>query len=247
MLVDAGGRPRLAPPLGFEDGEPVYGERFDVGERVVCEALWALGIRRLDLIAASHGDVDHVGGFEAILDNFAVGRALLAPGIGGEGVRLRARLESARVPVVELRAGDSFAFGGARVETVWPDANWAGGDNDRSLALRIALGRRAILLTGDMEERAERAAVSAGWRLAADVLKVPHHGSRTSSSAALLEAVGAHVAVVSAPRLSPYGHPHLEVCERLRASGATVVQTGVDGAIEVVTDGEELSAVRCPP
>jgi competence protein ComEC len=240
MLVDAGGRPRLAPPLGFEDGRPVYGERFDVGERVVCEALWALGISRLDLVAVSHGDVDHAGGFDAVLDNFAIGRALLPPDIGGEGARIAGRLRARGVPIVELSAGNVFDFGGARVEAVWPEPNWVGGDNDRSLALRLSFGRRAVLLTGDMEERAEWAAIGAGWRLAADVLKVPHHGSRTSSSDLLLRAVSPRVAVVSAPRVSPYGHPHTQVCERLRAHGATLFQTGVDGAVEVVTDGEGL-------
>src|SRR6185369_4797044 len=92
MLVDAGGRPRFDAPLGFDEGAPLYAERFDVGERVVCEALWTLGVGRLDYVVASHGDVDHVGGFAAVLARMRVGRALLAAGPDPHEAALRAEL-----------------------------------------------------------------------------------------------------------------------------------------------------------
>jgi competence protein ComEC len=146
-----------------------------------------------------------------------------------------------------LGAGDALEIGGARLEVVWPTTDAPIG-NDGSLVFRIVFGGRSMLFTGDIEEAGEasllRLAAERGFALHADVLKVSHHGSRGASSAAFIGSIAPKWAVVSAPRKSPYGHPHAETLRRLRAGGAMVIQTGIDGAVGFVTDGHELVLQR---
>ena len=247
MLIDAGGRPRFDEPLGFVDGAAIRAERFDIGDRVVAASLLAQGCGRLDWLVATHGDVDHVGGCEAVTRRLVVGRVLIGAGPDEPEQRVAVRAGRRGIDVAEMSAGGALDFGGAKVEVLWPPATGPSG-NDGSIVLRIVFGDRAILFTGDLEHAGEtgllRMAYANGWSLRADVLKVPHHGSRGASSAALIEAVAPHWAVISAPRRSPYGHPHAEAVSRLRAGGALVLQTGVDGAVGFTTDGREIELLR---
>jgi competence protein ComEC len=127
---------------------------------------------------------------------------------------------------------------------LWPPpaqgvADLPSGNND-SIVLRLRFGRRTFLLTGDAESDAERALVASGDDLRADVLKVAHHGSRTSSTEAFVSATRPTLAVVSVGRDSPYGHPHAEVLARWRTCGAQLLTTGRSGTVTVSTDGEDL-------
>ena len=105
---------------------------------------------------------------------------------------------------------------------------------------RFVYGSRAFLLTGDIERQAESALLNNGGTLAADLVKVAHHGSRTSSTPGFIEAAQAEYAVFSVGRNSPFGHPHPDVVERWRTSGAEVMTTGERGTISVSTDGKDL-------
>lgn len=247
MLIDAGGRPRFDEPLGFVEGAAIRAERFDIGDRVVAASLLAQGCSRLDWLVATHGDVDHVGGCEAVTRRLVVGRVVIGAGADEPEQRVAARAGRRGIDVAEISAGDAFEIAGARLEVLWPPADGPSG-NDGSLVLRIVFGERAILFTGDLEHAGEtgllRLASANGWSLRADVLKVPHHGSRGASSSGFIEAVAPRWAVVSAPRRSPYGHPHAEAVSRLREGGAMVLQTGVDGAVGFMTDGREIELLR---
>jgi competence protein ComEC len=220
LLVDAG--------LAVPDGP-------DLGAAVVVPALRALGVARLDLVVASHADLDHRGGLPAVLRTFPVDRLWLPHGaVGDPGfAELLAAARGAGVPVVEQGAGGRpLAVGDLRVEPLWPPpGELAGSRNDRSLTLRIDVAGRRVLLPGDLEAGAEARLLAAGADLRADVLKLGHHGSRTSSSAAWLAAVGAEVAIVSAPHAGRFGMPHPEVVERTRGAGAALWWTGRDGAV----------------
>lgn len=209
----------------------------DLGASTVVPALRALGVDRLDVVAASHGDLDHRGGLSAVLRAIETD-ALWLPLGGLADPAFATLLGVARergVAVVERGAGDAPLVAGDLVVTpLWPNPERARGSrNDRSLVLRVDVGGRSVLLTGDLEGEAERALVASGAVLAADVLKLPHHGSRTSSSRALLDAVGAGVAIVSAPRFGRFGMPHASVVERVHTAGASVWWTGRDGAVLV--------------
>jgi competence protein ComEC len=140
---------------------------------------------------------------------------------------------------------------GVRVEALAPFADQldaARSGNDESLVLRLRFGRRVFLLTGDIERRAEARLVAAGDDLRADVLKVAHHGSRTSSTPEFLERVRPGYAVISVAAPSPFEHPHPQVLENLRRAGAAVLQTSACGAIRMTTDGNDLRVetfVKC--
>ncbi|HLL76911.1 MAG TPA: hypothetical protein VK421_16775, partial [Pyrinomonadaceae bacterium] len=164
-----------------------------------------------------------------------------------------AALRRAGVPLRLVGRGDVLRAGGATMEVLWPplvsdesaapqaSAARAASGNDDSVVLRVRFGRRCFLLTGDIERRAEEALVAAGDDLRCDVVKVAHHGSRTSSTERFVAASRAAFAVVPAPLDSPFGHPDPQTVARWRAAGAEVLQTGRRGTISFTTDGERLT------
>ena len=117
-------------------------------------------------------------------------------------------------------------------------------DNNHSVVLRIIYGNRAFLLTGDIERQAEADLINGGGTLAVDLIKAPHHGSRTSSTQEFIDAIKPKYAIISVGRKSPFGHPHKEVVERWRAAGVTVMTTGERGMISVSTDGKDFTVDR---
>ncbi len=218
---------------------------FDVGARVVEPALWALGIRRLDWLALTHGDVDHAGGAPSVLRD-------LRPREVWEGIpvprdarmqQLRANAEAQGVVWRRLLAGHVFETGSVLVEVLNPPApDWERRDNrnDDSLVLRLQFGAVSLLLTGDIERPAEEA-LSLDHAPRLRLLSAPHHGSRTSSSPALLSGWRPQAVMVSAGRGNSFGHPAPEVLERYAAAGAEVFRTDVDGAIVIESDGRNVS------
>ncbi|MEE8580984.1 MAG: DNA internalization-related competence protein ComEC/Rec2 [Myxococcota bacterium] len=212
----------------------------DLGRRAVLPALAALGIERLDLLAASHADLDHRGGLPAVIEELPVARVWLPLGAHDE-VAFQTLLEAARdrgVPVFERGAGDPpLRIGDLEIQSLWPErgAGVVGraASNDRSLVLRIGIGERHVLLAGDVSTAVERVLLEGAMALDADVLKLGHHGSRSSSSAAFLAAVGANIALLSVPCGGRAGLPSVAVLERVRAAQQTLWWTGRDGAIFV--------------
>jgi len=149
------------------------------------------------------------------------------------------------------RRGERFVIDGTRIDVLSPPAGPGEQvltDNNRSLVLKITYGNRSFLLTGDLEKEGEAMLLNSGSDVAADVLKVAHHGSRTSSTDEFLHAVCPSHAVISVADPSPYGHPHAEVIERLREKGARIWRTSACGAITISTDGLDLRVetfVKC--
>ncbi len=213
----------------------------DWGERAVVPALAALGIDRLDVLVVSHGDLDHRGGVPSVLKLVSVGEVWVPHGAAAdpafEDIWRVAR--SQRIPVVERGVGSPvFAVGDLRIEALWPPAAPdRRSRNDRSLVVRIQVAGQRVLLPGDLEAPAESDLVASGADLRAEVLALPHHGSRTSSSEIFLDAVGASVALASAPCGGRFGMPHAEALERARESGVSVWWTGRDGAVMVGLGG----------
>ncbi|HKJ24820.1 MAG TPA: DNA internalization-related competence protein ComEC/Rec2 [Myxococcota bacterium] len=210
----------------------------DLGERVVAPSLAALGVERIDRLAVTHADLDHRGGAPALVERFRVGAIWLPRGSGGDPAFDALRAVAARrgVAILERGRGDpAEPVGDLRVAFLWPPPTPPRESrNDRSLVLRVvAPGGAAALLPGDVGEPSERALVEAHAPLASDVLLLPHHGSRTSSSAAFLAAVAPRLAVVSAPCLGRFPMPDPAVRARLAGRGAPLRWTGRDGAVIV--------------
>jgi competence protein ComEC len=223
------------------DGGVAISGRFDAGERVVLPALGALGIDGLALVVASHADLDHAGGLGAVLGAVPVERLWLPPGGRSEpGFAALVAMARARGIALEERAAEDppLVLGDLRIETLWPRRGAARRSrNDASLVLRVEVAGRVVLLPGDLEAAGERGLVAARGALRADVLKLGHHGSRTSTHAAWLRAVAPALAIVSAPRHGRFGMPHAEVVARLVEQELPWCWTGRDGAVLVELEG----------
>ena len=232
LLVDAAGRAR---------------GRADIGGRVVVPAVWALGVRRLDYLAITHGHPDHIGGAAAVLRD-------LRPRQVWEGIpvpssatlaALRAGARASAAAWRTLTRGDVEHIGEVQVRVAHPPApDWERPRvrNDDSLVLELRYGDVSVVLPGDVEAGVEdevaTALEPAAWR----VVKAPHHGSRTSSSAAFVQALRPVLAVASAGRDHGFRHPHADVVARYQAAGAVVLATGDEGAVGICTDGRGLVA-----
>ncbi len=248
MLVDAGG------PVGGVTEAAAATSSFDVGEEVVSNYLWSRRIRRLDVVALSHAHSDHMGGMPAVLRNFRPKE--LWVGVDPDSDAFRALLEEAAelgIRVRHFRAGDAFDWGAQRVEVLAPSAayvNAGAPKNDDSLVLRVAYGRGSVLLEGDAEGPSERTMLANGRVRPVTLLKVGHHGSRSSTAPEFLAAASPRETVVSVGKGNTFGHPRAEVIGRIAASGARLFRTdefglttfliGRDGAIrEIVGTGDE--------
>lgn len=204
------------------DAGPRHGD-FDLGERLVLPALRAQGISRLDVLLLSHADLDHAGGAEALQRGLPIGRVL-----SGEAAALPAVL--AAQPCID---GASWQWDGVRFSTWrWQQAP-EGNPASCVLQVEAASGER-LLLTGDIDQAAERALLASGRDLRADWLQVPHHGSGSSSSLAFLQAVAPRAALLSRARYNVYGHPHPQVLARYRALGVEVYDSVADGSVRLL-------------
>ncbi len=231
MLVDAGG---------------MLGEGLDIGERVILPFLLHEWINRLDVVVLTHPQSDHIGGAPTILREFSVGEVWTggSPATSATDVWIQEYLRRRRIPQRVVAAGDPpLGWGRAAVHVLHPAADDGsaasvrpGRDpspNDRSVVLRVESGDQAILLTGDLERNGEAVLLGSGTKLAAQVLKVPHHGSRRSSTEVFLSAVSPADALLSVGHRNPFRHPHPEVVARYQAAGVRVWRTDRDGAISV--------------
>jgi competence protein ComEC len=146
-----------------------------------------------------------------------------------------------KIPVRETARGDIFDIGGARVEILSPSARTMPlSENNNSLVLKITYGRHSFLFTGDIESETEGLLLENSAGLKCDVVKVAHHGSKSSSTENFIRAAEAKIAVISVGRDSPFGHPHREVVERWQKSGANTMTTGSNGTITIITDGQNF-------
>jgi len=193
--------------------------------------------RTIERIVITHTDLDHVGGFPEILRRYRVEAAVLT-GVQHDLPAYRALLHLLRekgIPVIVPRAGDRLDLGGVAADVLWPTKDLFGAvvkdTNATSIVLRVGGGSGA-LLTGDIPASVEKAIAARGSPRAA-VLKLAHHGSKTSSSELFLRGVAPRLAIVSAGRRNSYGHPHRIVLDRLVALGIAVQNTALQGDIAV--------------
>src|SRR6185436_7884030 len=235
-----------------EEDEPFERDTRSIGERVVSEYLWSRGFDRVDYLIATHADADHIDGLNDVARNFKVRAALVArmPANDPEFDRFAETMRRAGIPVETIGAGDLMRIASVSFEVLWPpatsDLNASSRNND-SILLRARMGDRSFVFTGDIEKGGEALVLTEGIDLSGDVVKVAHHGSRTSSIAKFVGATHPSLAVISVGRTSMFGHPHSEVVERWRASGAKVMTTGEKGTISLVTDGRGLSVTTFVP
>ena len=239
LLIDGGGKPQFLT-------DPSASRRRGIGETVVCEYLWYRGLDSIDYVLATHADADHIDGLNDVVKNFKVRAALVgrAPPSDLAFTGFAQTIRNRGTPLQIVNAGDVLKFGQVQIDVLWPPraTEDAPSRNNDSVVLRVRYGERTFLLTGDIERPTEELLRLDQMR--SDVVKVPHHGSRSSSTDAFVAAVQPSVAIISVGRTSMFGHPHVEVVERWRAAGAQVLTTGDSGLITVTTDGQTLSVKR---
>jgi competence protein ComEC len=228
LLVDAGGLPGASS--------------FDVGDRVVAPVLRHGGIRTLDVVALTHGDVDHIGGADAMLTEFRphdVWEGIPVP--PHEPLRaLQRTAERVGATWTNVQTNDLATVDGVQILMRHPGiADWQRQDvrNDDSIVLEIMWHDVSIVLTGDIGKEAERAIAPLFSPSPLRIVKVPHHGSLTSSTVEFIRALSPRVAVVSVGRSNTFGHPAPEVIDRYRREGADLFRTDQDGAVSLDTDG----------
>jgi len=212
--------------------------------RVVARYLWGEKIMRVDYLVVSHPDLDHFGGMAFVARNFSPQEFWVTSAVKHERMytALMAEIGAEKIP---LRVVDSamrpLVLGGASVRCLGPAPDEAATKN-LSMVLRITQSTQSVLFTGDIEATGERAllARTPASALASMVLKAPHHGSRTSSSAAFIAAVRPQVAVLSLGYRNHFGFPAAEVVDRYVAAGALVLRTDRSGAVSVDLDERPL-------
>jgi len=251
LLVDGGGEVELPGRSDVSeraDGERTVATRSDVGARRVVPALRRLGVRRLDVVVLSHAHEDHVGGLPAVLQNFSVD-LVLEPGVPHLSPSYTWFLELVRrrrIAYALARQGQRIDLGGgAAAHVLWPPQEGerqeaAGQVNARSVVARVVFNRFSVLLTGDIEAETE-AQLARGEGLQSTVLKVAHHGSRTSTTPIFVDAVRPLYAVISVGRGNFFGHPHVQTLRTLEQRGIRVYRTDRDGAVILRSDGRWLA------
>jgi competence protein ComEC len=235
MLVDGGG------VLTFGHHAK---SKIDIGEDVVSPYLWKRSIRKVDVVVLTHAHDDHAGGLPALIENFHPAELWTGAMVASEAWSLvQKKAQAQGVKIIAMQSGRCFDFGGARIEILSPPADYvpaASPKNNDSLAMRLTYRQRSFLLTGDMEKPMELRALADGRPLGADVLKVGHHGSNTSSTEPFLNAVSPTFAVISDGFENSFHHPHPQVLERLAEHRAGSLRTDLQGLITVRTDGRRI-------
>lgn len=237
--IDAGG-------LGIHRASPKRrAPGIDTGEDVIAPYLWTRSIRRLDVLVLTHAHADHMGGFAALIEDFHPGEIWtgLLPTGSADWLAIAQAARKAGTRIKTLREGDRFQAGAVQFDILAPLADRTPGTeahNNDSLVMLVTYGRRRFLLTGDTELPVERRLL-ADWNLPrVDVLKVGHHGSRTSTSEAWLDVLQPGVALISAGRGNSYRHPHSQVTARLAEHGVVMLRTDELGMVTVRTNGHWL-------
>lgn len=212
------------------DAGPAFRTGRDAGELVVLPYLRSQGVRHVDTLMISHGDLDHRGGMASVLRGMPVGRVQNGPSVTNSGRQVH-----------PCRRGQRWVWDQVHFEVLHPDGAAYPGDNDSSCVLRVSGVGGSALLTGDIQSRAE-ASLAAARLPPADVVVVPHHGSNTSSTAGFVAATRPRLALIAAGYRNRWGFPKPAVLERWHAAGAQTFSTVDSGAIEVTVgaDGELL-------
>ncbi|MFQ5900211.1 MAG: DNA internalization-related competence protein ComEC/Rec2 [Thermodesulfobacteriota bacterium] len=227
------------------DGGGIRSDNFDTGKRVIAPILWNKGINRIDYLVLTHPQADHLKGLVFIAENFGIGE-FWWNGDKGELEEYGELMQILEKKGIKTRVihkdTPSLYIRGIKVEPLHPPFGEEGlGVNDLSLVLRLLYKRFSLLLAGDIEKEGEEALLKSGIDIRAVAVKVPHHGSTTSSTSRFIKGVDPDMAIISVGCGNPFGFPRKQVLDRYRRSGVEIYRTDMDGAVTIETDGERVN------
>jgi competence protein ComEC len=233
------------------DGGGSYDGSFDIGERIVSPFLWKKGIKKIDYLVLTHPHPDHLNGLIAVARNFSISEfwEAFSPSDDRNYTQLK-KILSSSVKSRRIFSGDSFSISGVKIYILHPQREAlikTRVQNDHSLVLKLTHGNTSFLLTGDIELPVEREIIQSEQDLTCHLLKSPHHGSQSSSSTDFLERVMPEIIVISVGDRNKYGFPHMKVIENYNSIGAEIYRTDHHGAIEVESDGFQISVKTAVP
>ncbi len=234
------------------DGGGFYDRSFDMGKYVVAPYLWYEKIKKVDIMALTHPDQDHIGGLPYIADNFEVGE-VWSNGCESKNESFRRLNEIIRKKPIHHRIMDKDTpeqtIGDASIRILNPAKSASGKGlhfpnfdyNNNGIVMKITFGNKSMLLPADISKSVEAELVASGTDLRADILMAPHHGADTSSTAAFLKAVRPGIAVISCGPDNVFGFPHPDVLDRYAKAGIKILRIDKCGAVTIITDGENIS------
>ena len=215
----------------------------EAGDDIV-SYITGLGIKEIDIFVASHYHEDHIGGSPDVFEAFDILSVLIldCEVTTSCAKKLINNIEKEESEVVYAERGYEFSLGAAEFLTLSPEKITDKGGNDDSIILRMEYGDARYIFTGDAEKEAEESVLEdySENELSADLLKIGHHGSRTSTTDVFLKAISPNIAVISCGKGNSYGHPHTETVEKLVASVENIYRTDVLGTIVIHTDGKGI-------
>lgn len=202
------------------------------------------GVESLDYVIGTHPDADHIGGLDVIVYKYNCEKVIM-PDYEKDTKTYQELVDvihDKNMKITYPVVGEQYALGEAKFTIIAPNSNSYGGNaNDYSVAILLEYGKNCFLFTGDAEEASEAEMLTNGIDISADVYKVAHHGSRSASTQEFLNAVHPKYAVISCGEGNSYGHPHVEVLNRLRSMGVDVFRTDEQGSIIASSDGENIT------
>jgi competence protein ComEC len=216
------------------DTGPRYSDRFDAGSGVIFPLLRSQNVKAVNLLVQSHGDNDHIGGLKSLQNLIRI-----------DEIMTSVVDEIDHNNVKECRNGRSWDWDGVQFEILHPGINSKLTGNDRSCVLRVSVGEQAILFTGDIEAKAEKAILQRDKsKISSTILIAPHHGSRSSSSHAFIEAVGPELVLFPVGYRNRFGFPKQDIINRYRERNVKIMTTAQDGAIEIGIGADTLIIKR---
>ena len=232
---------RTAEHVLVYDTGPAWGDESDTGERIVVPYLRGEGLSALDALVVSHADDDHAGGAISVA-------AMRGPAWLLSSIPAQDALHTLVARTTRCAAGQTWTWDGVEFRVLHPVAGAGPGKpNDASCVLRIATAGGAMLLTGDIEARSEAAILGREMQLDAEVLLVPHHGSRSSSTPDFIDAVAPRAVLLAVGHRNRFRHPHPTVTARYARRGITAWRTDRDGALRVILPAESRASVTVQP